>query len=314
MRLYPLRLIPDNTSIDFMKIKSLSFMLSILLTIASFIALFTFKLNFGIDFAGGIVIEARTSEVADLSKMRSLLTELKLGEVSLQNFGSDKDISLRIGGGATEEQLMQHIEIIKDSLKKNFTYEIEYRKIDFVGPQVGSQLIKGGIQAVILAFLAIMVYIWIRFEWQYGIGILIALVHDVILSMGFMSLTQLDFNLPSIAAILTIIGYSVNDSVVIYDRIRENFRKYHKRTVDEVINLSVNETLSRTTLTVLTTLIANLALILFGGEAIRSFSLLVFVGIAIGTYSSIYISAPILTLFGLKRGDVIKEKKEIAKA
>jgi preprotein translocase subunit SecF len=314
MQLYPLRLIPDNTSIDFMRIKSLSFMLSIILTIASFVALFAFKLNFGIDFAGGIVIEARTSEPADLSKMRSLLTDLKIGEVSLQNFGSDKDISLRIGGGATEEQLMQHIETIKESLKKNFTYEIEYRKIDFVGPQVGSQLIKGGIQAVLLAFLAIMMYIWIRFEWQYGIGILIALVHDVILSMGFMSITQLDFNLPSIAAILTIIGYSVNDSVVIYDRIRENFRKYHKRTVDEVINLSVNETLSRTTLTVLTTLIANLALILFGGEAIRSFSLLVFVGIAIGTYSSIYISAPILTLFGLKRGDVIKEKKEIAKA
>ncbi|MDF2965186.1 MAG: secF [Rickettsiaceae bacterium] len=303
MKLYPLRLIPDNTSIDFMKLKKISFFISAILTIASFIALFTFKLNLGIDFAGGIVIEARTSEPADLSRMRSILTDLKIGEVSLQNFGSDKDISLRIGGGATEEQLMKNIEIIKETLKKNFNLKIEYRKIDFVGPQVGEQLIKAGIQAMLLAFLAIMIYIWIRFEWQYGIGILIALAHDVIVSLGFMSITQLDFNLSSIAAILTIIGYSVNDSVVIYDRIRENFRKYHKRTIDQIINLSVNETLSRTTLTVLTTLIANLALVLFGGEAIRSFSLLVFVGIAIGTYSSIYISAPILTLFGLKRGD-----------
>jgi preprotein translocase subunit SecF len=209
---------------------------------------------------------------------------------------------LRVGGGANEEQLMKNIETIKEALHKNFKYEIEYRKIDFVGPQVGNQLIQAGVQAMLLAFAAIMMYIWFRFEWQYGVGILIALLHDVIVGLGFMSITNLDFNLSSIAAILTIIGYSVNDSVVIYDRIRENFRKYHKRSVDEVINLSVNETLSRTTLTVLTTLIANLALILFGGEAIRSFSMLVFVGILVGTYSSIYISAPILTLFGLKRG------------
>jgi preprotein translocase subunit SecF len=306
MRLYPLRLIPDHTNIDFMRLKKFNIILSSLLIIGSFIALFTFKLNLGIDFAGGIVIEARTSEVADLSKMRTLLSELKIGEVSLQNFGSDKDLSLRIGGGATEDQLMQNIELIKKTINDNFTFDIEYRKVDFVGPQVGNQLINAGIQAMLLAFLAIMAYIWFRFEWQYGIGILIALVHDVIVSIGFMSITQLDFNLPSIAAILTIIGYSVNDSVVIYDRIRENFRKYHKRTVEEVINLSVNETLSRTTLTVLTTLIANLALILFGGEAIRAFSLLIFFGIAMGTYSSIYISAPILTFFGLKRGDVVK--------
>ncbi len=306
MKLYPLRLVPDNTNIDFMRWKRFNILLSTFLIIGSFIALLTFKLNLGIDFAGGIVMEARTSEAADLSKMRTLLTELKIGEVSLQNFGSDKDISLKIGGGATEEQLQKNIDLIKQTIKDNFSFEIEYRKIDFVGPQVGNQLINAGIQATLLAFLAIMVYIWIRFEWQYGIGILIALVHDVIVSMGFMSITQLDFNLPSIAAILTIIGYSVNDSVVIYDRIRENFRKYHKRSVEEIINLSVNETLSRTTLTVLTTLIANLALILFGGEAIRAFSVLIFFGITIGTYSSIYISAPILTYLGLRRGDVVK--------
>ena len=155
--------------------------------------------------------------------------------------------------------------------------------------------------AMIFSFLAIMVYVWIRFEWQFGVGVLIALVHDVILSLGFMSITRFDFNLSTIAAILTIIGYSVNDSVVIYDRIRENLRKFGKKPINEIINLSVNETLSRTTLTVLTTLLANLALVFFGGEAIHSFSVLVFFGILMGTYSSIFISAPILTLFTSKK-------------
>ncbi len=158
-----------------------------------------------------------------------------------------------------------------------------------------------GIKAVILSFFGIMIYIWFRFEWQFGVGVLVALVHDFIISMGFMSVSQLDFNLSSIAGILTIIGYSVNDSVVIYDRIRENLRKYGNMEINDIINVSVNETLSRTTLTVLTTLIANLSLILFGGEAIRSFSLLVFFGIVFGTYSSIFISAPVLTILNIKK-------------
>jgi preprotein translocase subunit SecF len=195
---------------------------------------------------------------------------------------------------------MQHIELIKSTLSSKFPYKFEYRKVDFVGPQIGKQLIKSGAMAMILAFLAIMVYIWVRFEWQFGVGVLVALVHDVILSLGFMSMTGYDFNLSSIAAILTVIGYSVNDSVVIYDRIRENLRKYSNKKIVDLINLSINETLSRTTITVFTTLLANLALIIFGGEAIRSFSILVFFGVFAGTYSSIFISAPILTLFNFK--------------
>lgn len=302
MQIFPLRLIPDNTKIDFMGLQKFSYYLSVILILGSFILLATCKLNFGIDFAGGITIEARTAEKPDIPHMRELLNKLDLGEVSLQNFGTDQDILIKLGSSSnSEEELMQNIEKIKTALAHNIKYDIEYRKIDFVGPQVGSYLIISGIEAMILAFLAIMVYIWFRFEWQFGIGILLALVHDVIIALGFMSATGLDFNLSSIAAILTIIGYSVNDSVVIYDRIRENLRKYHKRSVNEVINISINETLSRSILTVFTTLIANLALIIYGGEAIRSFSILIFTGIIIGTYSSIYISAPLLTIFGLNK-------------
>ncbi|KJV89151.1 protein-export membrane protein SecF [Rickettsia bellii str. RML An4] len=259
-----------------------------------------YKFNFGIDFAGGIVIEVRLDQTPDLPKMRQVLGELGIGEVVLQNFGSERDLSIRFGS-SSEDNLMKNIELIKSTLQNNFPYNFEYRKVDFVGPQVGRQLIEAGTMAMLFSFAAIMIYIWVRFEWYFGLGILIALVHDVILALGFMSITKLDFNLSTIAAVLTIIGYSVNDSVVIYDRIRENLRKYHKKGITEIINLSINETLSRTILTVVTTLLANLALVLFGGEAIRSFSVLVFFGIIAGTYSSIFISAPILTIFANKK-------------
>lgn len=299
MQLFPLKIVPSNTNFDFMRIKNLNYALSVFLFVFSIVWISIYKFNFGIDFAGGISMELRINQAPDLAKMRTVLNELNIGEIVLQNFGSDKDISIR-AGISSEENLMHNIELIKSTLKQNFPYEIEYRKVDFVGPQVGNQMIKSGIMAMLLSFLSIMVYIWIRFEWQFGIGVLAALVHDAVLSLGFLSATKLDFNLSTIAAILTIIGYSVNDTVVIYDRIRENLRKYNKKTIGTIINMSVNETLSRTTITVFTTLLANLALILYGGEAIKSFSILVFFGILIGTYSSIFISAPIITLFNFK--------------
>jgi preprotein translocase subunit SecF len=299
MQLFPLKIFPSNTNFDFMRVKNLNYALSVFLFILSLVWIGIYKFNFGIDFAGGISIELRINQTPDLAKMRMILNELNIGEIVLQNFGSDKDISIR-AGISSEENLMHNIELIKSALKQNFPYEIEYRKVDFVGPQVGNQMIQSGIMAMLLSFLSIMVYIWIRFEWQFGIGVLAALIHDAVLSLGFLSATKLDFNLSTIAAILTIIGYSVNDTVVIYDRIRENLRKYNKKTIGTIINMSVNETLSRTTITVFTTLLANLALILYGGEAIKSFSVLVFFGILIGTYSSIFISAPIITLFNFK--------------
>ncbi len=299
MQFFPLKLFPNNSNFDFMRIKNFNYGLSVLLFVISIAWIGVYKFNFGIDFVGGISMELRVDQAPDLAKMRTVLGDLEIGEIVLQNFGSDRDISIR-AGISSEENLMQNIELIKSALKQNFPYEFEYRKVDFVGPQVGNQMIRSGIMAMLLSFLSIMVYIWIRFEWQFAIGVLAALVHDAVLSLGFLSATNLDFNLSTIAAILTIIGYSVNDTVVIYDRIRENLRKYNKKPVSTIINMSINETLSRTTITVFTTLLANLALILYGGEAIKSFSVLVFFGILIGTYSSIFISAPIITLFNFK--------------
>lgn len=300
MKLYPLRLLPDKVNFDFFKFKKVSYTISIILSLVSIIWIGIYKFNFGIDFAGGIVMEVRLDQSPDLTKMREALNNLKIGEVVLQNFGNQHDLSIRVGS-SSEDTLMHNIELIKLTLNNQFPYKFEYRKVDFVGPQVGAHLIKSGIMALILSFLAIMAYTWVRFEWYFGLGILIALLHDAILSLGFMSVMRLDFNLTSIAAILTIIGYSVNDSVVIYDRMRENLRKSYQKTMPQIINMSINETLSRTILTVVTTLLANLALVIFGGEAIHSFSVLVFFGIIVGTYSSIFISAPILMLFVAKK-------------
>lgn len=299
MQLFPLKLIPNNPNWDFMKIRKISYFLSILLVVASIISISVFSFNFGIDFAGGISMEVRTKQAADLTQLRQALNQLELGEVMLQNFGSQQDLSIRIGV-SDEDKLAENIELIKNSLANFPEYEFEYRKIDFVGPQIGSQMIRSGIISMLLAFISIMIYVWIRFEWYFGFGVLIALIHDVIIGLGFMSVSAYDFNLSTIAAILTIIGYSVNNSVVIYDRVRENLRKNSKKTMNIIINSGINETLSRTIITALTTLLANFALIILGGEAIKSFSILVFLGIFIGTYSSIFISAPILTLFNFK--------------
>ncbi len=302
MQIFPLRLLPKVPKLDFMNVSKLNLLISLTLILSSFGLVFIKGLNFGIDFAGGIVIEARASKPLEVHDIRKQLSKLNLGEVSIQSFGSENDISIKASmGDKTEGSLSDNVNQIKSILKNEFDENFEFRKVDFVGPQVGKQLITSGIQAILLAFGAILIYIWIRFEWQFGIGIILALLHDVIIAVGFMSLTQYDFNLTSIAAILTIIGYSVNDTVVIYDRIRENLNKLHKSRINKIINTSINETLSRTVLTVITTLIANLALIIFGGEVLRSFSVMMFVGILVGTYSSIYISAPLLTYISLKK-------------
>lgn len=300
MRLYPLQLLPENININFIKLKKINYIISLLIITISILWSGIYGFNFGIDFIGGITMDIRSEKTMDLAKMRQCLNQMNIGEVILQSFGSENDISIRIGAEKNTD-FSKTVESIKKTLESNFDENFEYRKVDFVGPQIGYELIMAGAQSIILAFLAIMVYIWFRFEWQFGVGVIISLIHDAVACLGFMSLTGLDFNLSTVAAILTVIGYSVNDSVVIYDRIRENFFKYRKKTTSEIINLSINQTLSRTTLTVLTTLIANISLIMFGGEAIRSFSLLVFFGILIGTYSSIFVSAPVLTIFNFKK-------------
>jgi preprotein translocase subunit SecF len=291
----PIRKFKKLPEFNFTKLNKFSFTFSILLVFASIISLATKGLNKGIDFTGGILIEAHFKNSPSLANLRNLLSKEDLGEVSLQEFGSAENILIRIGNDQkSEKKQIAKIKIVKNLLNHNYPEQINYRKTDYVGPTVGKELITSGISALIIAFLAMMIYIWIRFDFKFGIGALIALIHDTILTMGFFAITQLEFNLTSIAAILTIIGYSINDSVVIYDRIRENIRKYRKKPMPEIIDQSVNETLTRTLLTAGTTIIALLALAIFGGNVLQSFSLAVLFGVVIGTYSSIYIAAPIL--------------------
>jgi preprotein translocase SecF subunit len=274
-----------------MKIHRLVILISIISIIASITLVFTRGLNFGIDFAGGILIEARLQEKADLEKIRAVLPSEKFGEISIQNF-DEKDIIIR-ASKAKDSNQSAAVKQIQTVLNQTFS-GIEYRKVDFVGPQVGAELIQNGLLALFMSLLFIMIYVWIRFDWQFGIGAIAALLHDAIVTVGFFSITGLEFNLTSIASILTIIGYSINDSVVIFDRIRENLRKFKKMDLSDLLNSSINSTLSRTVLTSSTTLVSLIALMFFGGEALRSFSVSLFFGILVGTYSSIYISAPIL--------------------
>jgi preprotein translocase subunit SecF len=299
MKLFPVKILSDDLKIDFMGKRKISFTTTLIFIISSLFFLFAHNLNYGIDFTGGIIIEARSENNFDLAKIRDSLNKLKVGEVSLQNLGSDQDLLIKVGGKTNLEN-DKIIELMKKKLRE-IDGNIEYRKIDYVGPQVGRELIENGIYASILSFLAIMIYIWFRFQWQYSVGLILALLHDVIVTIGFLSISHFEFNLASIAAILTIVGYSVNDSVVIFDRIRENIVKYKQNSISEIINISLNQTLSRTILTVSTTLLATLSLILFAGKTVESFSWVVFAGIIIGTYSSVYISAPVLIYFNLRK-------------
>ncbi len=275
-----------------MKVHKFALIMSVVCIIGS-LALVAIKgLNFGIDFSGGILIEARMSEKADISSIREVLSK-EVKDVQIQNIDGN-DLLIRVA--KTDEEQAVLVKKIQEILNQKFS-NIEYRKIDYVGPQVGGELIKKGFLALFISFIFIMIYIWIRFDWQFGLGGIFALIHDAILTLGFFAVTGLEFNLTSIAAILTIVGYSINDSVVIYDRIRENLRRHKKMNLAELINSSTNSTLSRTILTSSTTLVSLLALIFFGGEVLKSFSLATFFGILVGTYSSIYISAPILLYF-----------------
>ena len=295
-------LVPVGTRIDFMRFRRFAGVLSLVLCVAS-VGLFLAKgLNYGIDFRGGILLEIRTPEPANLSELRSTLGGLDLGEVQLQEFGRDTDVLIRIerqAGG--EKAQLEAVEIAKNALGG----EVDYRRTEFVGPKVGAELIEAGITAVLVALAAMLVYIWFRFEWQFGIGAVIALLHDVFLTIGIFSLIGLEFNLSTVAAILTIAGYSINDTVVIYDRVRENLRKYKQMPQDELFNLSINGTLSRTLLTSITTLIALGVLFLLGGEVIKGFSFAMIWGVLVGTYSSIFVAVPLLVHMNLRRTGLI---------
>ena len=295
-------LIPVGTRIDFMRRRKLAAAASIGLALASALLFLVQGLNYGIDFRGGILLEVRAQGPARIADLRSDLSGLDLGEIELQEFGQETDILIRIEkqpGGETAQ--LRAVETVKEALGR----DIEYRRVEFVGPKVGGELIEAGVTAVLLALAAMLVYIWFRFEWQFGVGAVIALLHDVVLTIGVFSLLGLEFNLSTVAAILTIAGYSINDTVVVYDRVRENLRKYKTLALDALLNLSINETLSRTVLTSVTTLLALLTLFFFGGQVIKGFSFAMIWGVVVGTYSSIWIAVPLLVYMRLKRGGLI---------
>ncbi|HEY5280965.1 MAG TPA: protein translocase subunit SecF [Pseudolabrys sp.] len=297
-----LRIVPDDTKFDFMRFRRISFPVSAIMSILAITLYFYHGLNFGIDFKGGLLIEVKTisGAPADLASMRSTLGGLGLGEVQLQQFGAPDDVLIRIGeqpGGDAAQQAA--VTKVRGSLGKN----LNYQRVEVVGPRVSGELLSYGVIGLMLAIFCILIYLWFRFEWQFALGAMIANVHDIVLTIGFMSITGIDFDLTSIAALLTILGYSLNDTVVIYDRIREMLRRYKKLPMPDLLNASVNQTLSRSVITHLTVSLALLSLLLFGGQAIHSFTATMMFGVVlVGTYTSVFIASPILIYLGVGRG------------
>jgi preprotein translocase subunit SecF len=295
-----LRIVPDDTRFDFMRFRRISFPISAALSIAAILLYFFHGLNFGIDFVGGTLMEVQTKNgPADLASMRATIGALNLGEVQLQQFGAPNDVLIRLseqpGGDAAQQVAVQKV-------RKALGDAVEYRRVEVVGPSVSTELLSYGTIGLVLAIGAILIYLWFRFEWQFALGAMIANVHDLVLTVGFMSLTRIDFDLTSIAALLTILGYSLNDTVVIYDRIRELLRRYKRMPMPDLLNASINATLSRSIVTHLTVSLSLLALILFGGQAIRSFTATMMFGVVlVGTYTSVFIASPILIYLGVGR-------------
>lgn len=277
--------------IDFTKYHKIAIIFSVALICLSLLSLATKFLNLGIDFTGGVLIEARFEEKIEIAKLRSVLTKNNLEKFDIQS-SSGNDVMIRLPSDKNNDQ-SGLTNKIKNILNQNFD-NIQYRKEEFVGPKIGAELVKSAIMALLLSCFFVLLYIWYRFDLEFGIWSIVALFHDVIITLGFISITSLEFNSTSIAALLTIIGYSINDSVVIFDRVRENLHKYKKMPIADLLNNSINASFKRTIITSGTTLVALLALILFGGEILKTFSVSLFFGILIGTYSSIYISASLL--------------------
>ena len=278
---------------------------SSLLIMASLILLIFKGLNFGIDFKGGTLIELRSvDEKINVSSLRDNLNQMNLGDVSVKKFGNDKDYLVKFENKDKKENI---IEEIRSNLDKSFGNNFDFRRVENVGPKVSSELLKSGIIAISISLAVMLIYIWIRFEWQFSLGAIIALFHDVIVTLGLFSLLNLEINLSIIAAVLTIVGYSMNDTVVIFDRVRENLRKYSDIKIFELTNISINETLSRTLITSVTTLLALLSIFFFGGEVLKGFSLAMIFGVVFGTYSSIYIANTVLVRLNVSQKTILKE-------
>jgi preprotein translocase subunit SecF len=308
-----LRIVPDDTKFDFMRFRRISFPASAIISILAIGAYFAIGLNFGIDFVGGTLIEVQSKTgPADLGRMRTTLNALNLGDVQLQQFGGPSDVLIRIAqqpGG--EEAQQAAVAKVRGVLGD----EVDYRRVEVVGPRISAELLTYGTLGLISAIIGILIYLWFRFEWQFALGAMIANVHDLVLTVGFMAVTQIDFDLTSIAALLTILGYSLNDTVVIYDRIREMLRRYKKMPTDELLNIAINSTLSRSVITHVTVTLALLSLLIFGGPVLHSFSAtMTFGAVLVGSYTSIFIASPILIYLGVGQARAEAEESEQARA
>ena len=308
---FPIRLVPDDTKIPFMRLRLLNFTLSGILSVLSIVLFVFVGPEYGIDFRGGTLIEVKPlNQTVDVASVRSSVSNLGLGDVQVTEV-TDADgatsILIRIqqqeGGEDAQQAAIGQVRAALGS-------DVEFRRVEIVGPRVSSELAFNGAIGMAVALFGILIYIWFRFEWQFAVGAIVSTLHDLIVTLGFFALFKLEFNLASIAALLTIVGYSLNDTVVVYDRIRETLRKYKKMPIAELIDRAINDTLARTTVTGLTTLIALGSLYLFGGAVISDFVLAMMFGVLIGTYSSIFIAAPMLIYFGLRPGDLDKDKEK----
>ena len=294
---------PDIPFINYFRLFNIISLILILISIGS---IFYKGLNFGVDFKGGTLIELRVdNKEIRISEIREAFLKMNLGDVNVKKFGKEGDYLIKIEKTKSNDE--NFIENIKDKLFKNMGVNFNFRRVENVGPKVSAELLRAGLIAIVLSLTAMLIYIWIRFEWQFSLGAIIALVHDVIITIGFFSILQFEINLSIIAAVLTIVGYSMNDTVVIFDRVRENLKKYTSKKIDEISNISINETLSRTIITSLTTLLALLSIFFFGGTILHGFSFAMILGVIFGTYSSIFIANPILIKLKVNQKSVLKE-------
>lgn len=294
---FRIKLIKDETNIDFMSWHKAGFVLSIIIVLATVFFMFTKGLNFGIDFTGGLLIEVKTPAAMQVEDVRGKLQDLSAGTPVIQEFGDDT-FMIKIPGREADEGMQKKMSA---EVQTALGDAVEFRRVEYVGPQVGKELIGTGIKAFVYSMLGIMLYIWVRYEWQFGVAAVASLAHDVIATLLFFILTGIEFDLSTVAAVLLVAGYSVNDTVIIFDRIREMLRKYRKKPLKDVINMAVNETMSRTLITSSTTLAVMIVLAFFGGAVIQGFIYAMIVGILIGTFSSIYVSAPLLLYMGIRR-------------
>jgi preprotein translocase subunit SecF len=306
-----LRIIPDGTTFKFMRFRAWSFPFSAVVSIVAIVAFFSIGMNFGIDFKGGTVIEMQAKDGrVNVAEVRATVDKMGFGDVEVQEFGGSNEVSMRFALQSGGEQAQQ--EVVR-KVRAAFADKYTERRVEVVGPRVSAELVQNGTIGVLLSLLAVLVYLWFRFEWQFAVGAIIATMHDLLLTIGFFALSRIEFNMTSIAAVLTIVGYSMNDTVVVFDRIRELMRKYKKMPTEELLDLSINTTLARTVMVSFTAALALVALAFFGGTVIESFSYAMLFGVVVGTYSSIFIAAPVLIYLGLKTGQgrVAEEKVEV---